>query len=180
MQIRVDITGALSIVAAAILVGCSETEKVTVYRLVSAATRDILVSASAAGTIEPVKTVEVKSKASGEIVEVAVDIGDEVRRGDPLVRVDQRIPHNAVVQAEADLNVAIAELENAESQLRRAEALHASQSITEQELETARLAFANARARLVRVERDLEDARIALEDTEVRAATDGIVLSRAG
>jgi HlyD family secretion protein len=160
------------------ILACDQPEAAPTYQVVAITERDIVVTASAAGSVEPIQTVEVKSKASGEITEVAVEVGDNVERGDLLVRVDQRIPRNAVVQAEADLEVARAELSNAESQLNRSQQLFETQAITEQEFETARLAHASARARLVRAERTLEDARIAFEDTEVRAASSGTILSR--
>jgi HlyD family secretion protein len=148
------------------------------HRVVVATMRDIVVSAVAAGVIEPVTTVEVKSKASGEIIEVAVEEGDPVRQGDLLVRVDPRIPGNAVVQAEADSLVARAELDNADAQLVRSEALRQSQAITELEFEQAKLNRATAVAALVRARRALEDAKIAFEDTEVRAPSAGTILGR--
>jgi HlyD family secretion protein len=161
------------------LLGCSRTEEIQApFRQVPVVVKDIVVSASAAGVIEPVTTVEVKSKASGEIIEVLAEEGDEVKAGDLLVRVDPRIPRNAVVQAEADSVVASAELTNARSRFRRAEALFAKQSIAEQEFEDARLAQASAYATLVRSKSALEDALIAFEDTEVRAPSDGIILGR--
>ncbi len=135
-------------------------------------------AAEAAGTIEPVTTIEVKSKASGEIIEIAVETGDRVQRGDLMVRVDQRVARNALTQAEADLEVSEAQLDNARAQFERSEALHATQFISDEEYEAARLALANARASLVRSQRNLEDARIAFEDTEVRAPSSGVVLSR--
>ena len=158
--------------------GCEEKVPPPVYQLVPVVTRDIVVSASAAGAVEPITTVEVKSKASGEIIEVLVETGDAVTPGRRLIRVDQRVPQNALVQAEADLEVAQAELTNSQSQLRRSEELFKTQSITEQEYDTARLAAANARARLVRAERSLEDAKIAWEDTDVRAPIAGVVIER--
>jgi HlyD family secretion protein len=148
------------------------------YAVVPVTRRDIIVSASAAGVVEPVKTVEVKSKASGEIVAVPVEEGEAVSAGQLLVRVDPRIPLNAVVQAEADSVVARAELDNAEAQLRRAEVLYQSQSITELEYESAKLARASAYARLISARRALEDAKIAYEDTEVRAPSSGVILGR--
>lgn len=140
--------------------------------------RDLVVSAIAAGVVEPITTVEVKSKASGEIVEVLVQEGDEVRQGQLLVRVDPRIPTNAVAQAEADSVVARAELDNAEAQLARATTLYESQAITALEHEGAKLSRATAYAALIRARRALEDAKIALEDTEVRAPDNGIILGR--
>lgn len=161
-----------------VLAACKDKELPPLYQLVPVSTRDIVVSANAAGVIEPVTTVDVKSKASGEIMEVAVETGDNVHQGQRLVRVDPRVPQNALTQAQADLDVARAQLDNAQAQLRRAEELHRSQSITDQEYENARLTAANANAQLVRAQRSLEDARIAFEDTDVKSPIDGVVIQR--
>lgn len=166
-------------IATALAIGaCGEEVPPPVYQPVTVERRDIVVSASAAGSIEPVTTVEVKSKASGEIMQVTVETGDAVRPGQLLVRVDPRAPTNALKQAEADLDVAQAQLANARSQLRRSEELFKTQSITEQEIEAARLQAANANAQLVRAQRSLEDAKIAFEDTEVKAPSRGVIIQR--
>jgi HlyD family secretion protein len=159
-------------------VGCERPSQDGGFGVVPVERRDIVVAASAAGTVEPITTVEVKSKASGEIIGVLVEEGETVEPGQLLVRVDPRIPQNAVIQAEADSVVARAELDNAEAQWDRAERLHATASITDLEYETARLARASAYARLISARRALEDAKIAYEDTEVRAATRGVILGR--
>jgi HlyD family secretion protein len=159
--------------------GCQAPEPESKSRVAEAGYRNLVVTATAAGVVEPITTVDVKSKASGEITEVLVQEGDHVRRGQLLIRVDPRIPTNAVVQAEADSVVARAELDNAEAQLRRSIELHRAQAITDLELESARLARATAYAALIRARRTLEDAKIALEDTEVRAPGSGVVLQRA-
>jgi HlyD family secretion protein len=169
---------ALGLALAAAAWACGDEVPLPVYQAVPVTTRDIVVSASAAGAIEPITTVEVKSKASGEITEVLVETGDAVRPGQRLIRVDPRVPQNALTQAEADLEVAKAQLANAESQLRRSEELFRTQSITEQEYDNARLAAANARAQLVRAQRSLEDAKISFEDTDVRAPISGVIIER--
>ena len=161
-----------------LVVACADEARPPNLRLAPVTRRDIVVSASAAGTIEPITLVEVKSKASGELVAVQVDEGDLVRKNQLLVRVDPRIPGNAVVQAEADSVVARAELDNADAQLERATTLHATQAITDLEYEAAKLARATAYAALIRARRSLEDAKIAYEDTEVRAPISGVVLGR--
>ncbi len=161
-------------------IACQEQEtEAPIYQMVPVVRRDIVVSASAAGTVEPVLTVEVKSKASGEILDVRVETGDKVTAGQLLVKVDPRVPANALRQAEADLQVAQAQLTNAESQYRRSEELFKSQSITETEWEGAILAKANAVAQLVRAERSFEDAKISFEDTDVRAPITGTILEKA-
>ena len=170
---------AWKVIGTALAMGaCGEEVPPPVYQPVTVERRDIVVSASAAGSIEPVTTVEVKSKASGEIMQVTVETGDAVRPGQLLVRVDPRAPTNALKQAEADLDVAQAQLANAQSQLRRSEELFKTQSITEQEFEAARLQAANANAQLVRAQRNLEDAKIAFEDTEVKAPSRGVIIQR--
>lgn len=157
---------------------CTEAESAETLRTETVRTRDIVISARAAGTVAPVTFIEVKSQASGEITEVNVEEGEMVRRGQLLVRVDPRIPSNAVAQAEADSVVAQAALANAETRLARAEQLLKEQAVTEEEAEAARLARATAYADLIRAVRALEDARIAFVQTEVRAPSSGVVLSR--
>ncbi len=164
--------------ATLLLAGCQEEVEEPMYQVLPVSTRDIVVSASASGVIEPIRIVEVKSKASGEIFEMRVETGDAVEAGALLVRVDPRIPQNALRQARADLDVAQAQLENARSQLRRSEELYKTQSITEQEYDDAKLSAANANAQLVRAQRSLEDARISAEDTDVKAPSAGVIIQK--
>ena len=119
--------------AAVASLACAEPEAVVVYRTVALDTRDIEVTAQAAGVIEPDTTVEVKSKASGEILQIVVQTGQRVDRGTMMVRIDQRIPRNSLLQSEASLEVARARLDNADAQKRRSEELYQTQSITQTE-----------------------------------------------
>lgn len=170
---------AVSVIAASRFFRTSEDEDTQrMYQLFTVDERDIVVSASAAGTVEPIRTVEVKSKASGEIFELHVETGDEVSAGELLVQVDPRVPQATLRQAQADLELAEAQLENAEAQLRRAERLFSTQSITEEEYENTRLSVASANAQLVRAQRSLADAEIAAEDTDVRAPIDGVIIQK--
>jgi HlyD family secretion protein len=166
------------VAVAAFILRNGDEEVAPVYRLVPVATRDIVVSASAAGVVEPITTVEVKSKASGEIFEIRAETGDHVNAGDLLVRVDPRVPQATLRQARADLTLARAQLENAQANLRRSEELHQTQSITDQEYEDSKLAVASAQAQLVRAERSLSDAQISAEDTEVKAPISGVVIQK--
>ena len=166
------------LVAVAVL-GCKKKEAARiVYQSVPIERRDIIVSARATGTIHPDTVVEVKSKASGEILEMKAETGSMVARGQLLVRVDQRGPRNTVNQAEANLDVAKARLQNADAQRRRSDELFKSQSITEQEHESAVLALANAKAEVVRAQVDVENARIAMEDTDVLAPINGTIIAK--
>jgi HlyD family secretion protein len=181
MNRKLTHAGATSALIAVLAIGtaCQSTEpEEPIYRLVPVSTRDINVNVTAAGAVEPVMTVEVRSKASGEIFEMRVEIGDQVRAGALLLRVDPRVPEASLRQAVADSVLAEAQYATAQSQLRRTEGLHESQSITEVEFEDARLAVASARASLISAARSLEDARISAEDTEVRAPLTGVVIDK--
>lgn len=160
------------------LLACQEEVVVSVYQAVPVATRDISVSAQAAGVIEPDTTVEVKSKASGEILQIMVQTGDRVERGALMVRVDQRIPRNSLLQSEASLEVARARLANALAQKRRSDELYQTQSITQTEYEDTLLDYANAKAGLVQAEVAVENDRIAMDDTDVRAPISGTIIAK--
>jgi HlyD family secretion protein len=161
-----------------LLAACKEEAPPPPYQAVPIERREIVVSAQASGAVQPDTTVEVKSKASGEIQELAVETGQTVKRGDLMVRVDPRIPRNAVAQAQADLEVAQARLTNASSQRRRADELFKSQSITEQEHEQALLDYANANAEVIRARVALDNARDQLDDTNVRAPINGTIIEK--
>jgi HlyD family secretion protein len=161
-----------------LLAACSEPAPPPVYQAIPVERRDIVVSAEAAGVVEPEVTVEVKSKASGEILEMHVETGDSVTRESLLVRIDQRQPRNALAQAEAELEVAHAGLANAESQKRRAQELFKAQSMSETEYDAALLNHATARAEVVRARVAVENAKIALADTEVRAPITGTIIEK--
>jgi HlyD family secretion protein len=149
-----------------------------VYQVAPVERREIVVSAEAAGVIEPHVTVEVKSKASGEILEVLADSGDRVEQGALLLRIDQRQLRTALAQARADLEVARARLANAEAQLRRSEKLFQSESLSETAYDQAVLDHATARAEVVRSEAAMENAQIAMDDADVLAPIEGTILRR--
>jgi len=165
---------ALALLAA----GCQKEPPQIVYRAVPVERRDIVVSAQAAGAVQPDTTVEVKSKASGEILRLSAETGQLVKRGALLVRIDPRNARNALAQAQADLDVARAQLANATSRKRRADELFQSQSITEQEHEQSLLDYANASAAVVRARVAVDNARIQLEDTDVRAPVTGTIIEK--
>jgi HlyD family secretion protein len=148
------------------------------YASVPVEYRDIVVSAQASGAVQPDTTVEVKSKASGEVLQLNAETGQVIKRGAPLVQIDPRNARNALAQAQADLDVAKARLSNATSQKARADELFKSQSISQQEHEQALLDYANARSEVVRNQVAVDNARIQLEDTDVRAPITGTVLEK--
>ncbi len=155
---------------------CKKPQPVVLYEPEPVARRDIVVSAEANGSVQPIQIVAVKSRASGTILEMRVETGDMVHRGDTLVKVDRRDPTTAFNQAQADLEVAQAQAGNAAAQKRRADEMFAAGVLSEQDHDNANLADANARAQLVRAQAGLQSAQDALTDCNVLAPVDGTIL----
>jgi HlyD family secretion protein len=170
----------LLVLAAVATSGCSRGEAVeaTTVLTASAQLRDLTITAEATGSVEPIRTVEVKSKASGEILALHVDIGDRVEPGALLAEVDPRDVRNGLNQAQADLQVAQARMEIARAQLSRSEELMAAGVITAEEHESKNLEFANAQASLVKAQTNLELAELRMSDVTIRAPSAGTILTK--
>lgn len=179
-HLRSAIAGVVPLLAAASFAGCDDTEAVesAPSDIAQAVERDIQVMVEATGYVEPIRIVEVKSKASGEVLAMHVDVGDEVERGALMAEVDPRDVRNQFAQAEAELDVARANLEIATSQLARQKELQEANVVTQQEYETAALNEANARSQLVRAEVDLELAQEQRGDVTIQAPINGTVIQR--
>ena len=114
------------------------------------AKRTIVVDAQATGAVEPINVIEVKSKASGQIVKIPVETGTMVKAGDLLVQVDTRDVKNQYDQAMADLNSAKAQLEVAQANKKRSDELFKTRIITTPEFESAQLQLTQAQGSIVR------------------------------
>jgi HlyD family secretion protein len=139
---------------------------------------DLIATAEATGVLEPVRKVEVTSKASGEILRLYVDTGDEIEPGDLLADIDPRDVQNAADQANADIEVARARIAIAEAQVERSNELLRAGVVSPQQHESSTLEFANARASLVKAETNSELAQLRLQDVTIRAPSTGTVLVR--
>jgi len=169
-------------IALVLSVGACESEQsgsvALIYDTAPIETRAIEVTVDAAGVIEPEITVDVKSKASGEILAMHAETGDVVDAGFLLVEIDQRTPRNRLAEAEADLVAARARRTIAESQIERSKTLHESGTLTETDYEKSQLEYANAEAQVIGMQVALENSRIAMDDTEVRAPITGTIIAR--
>ncbi|MCH7890832.1 MAG: efflux RND transporter periplasmic adaptor subunit, partial [Gemmatimonadetes bacterium] len=163
-----------------LMVGCgnSDADDAPSIQTTAVFRGDLMITAEATGTVEPIRKVEVKSKASGEVLRLHVDIGDKVEPGALLAEVDPRDVRNALDQAVADLDVARARLEISQAQLERSEELLQAGVISAQEHEARSLEFANSRASLVRAETNHELAQLRMTDVTIRAPLAGTVLEK--
>ena len=164
-----------------ILSGCggSENNKETqFYKKQQTVPQTLEVSIEASGVIEAISAVEIKSKASGEVLFLGAEVGDFVTKGFMLAQIDQRTANNIVDQTKSDLEASKVRLSNAESQFDRGKELHMNASISDKDFEDIKENYAQAKSTLVRNEVSYENAKIALDDTVVKSPINGTVISR--
>lgn len=86
------------------------------------AIKDIVETVSATGKIQPEVEVKISSEVSGEILELPFKEGQEVKKGDLLVKVNPDLIQSAVSRAQASYQNVRAGLEQAEANLKQAKA----------------------------------------------------------
>ena len=158
--------------------GGNDSKETQFYKKQEITPQRLEVSIEASGVIEAISSVEIKSKASGEVLFLGAEVGDFVNKGFMLAQIDQRTANNIVDQTKSDLEAAKVRLLNAESQYDRGIELHKQSSISDKDFEDIKENYAQAKSTLVRNEVSFENAKISLDDTEVKSPIDGTVISR--
>jgi HlyD family secretion protein len=148
------------------------------YETATVTRGEVEATVSASGTLKPVERVEVGSAVSGRILRIHADYNSKVRAGDVLAEIDPSAFRARVAQFEAGAARARATLRQAELDLGRQEELFAERLVADAELERARTVRDQAKADLQQVEAQLASARADLENTQIRAPIDGVVLTR--
>lgn len=162
------------------------------WTTVAAGRGEVTATVTATGTVNPVETVQVGTYVSGPIQELLVDFNDPVTRGQLLARIDPRPFEVKVAAAEADLATAQARARKAEADaryrqdtLRRARTLGQSGIMSQSELDLAESEAAQAQAQralehaaVTQSAARLDEARVNLAYTQIRAPVDGVVVSR--
>ncbi|ATX82152.1 RND family efflux transporter, MFP subunit [Mariprofundus ferrinatatus] len=158
--------------AGLLLAGCSSddgtgesaTKAVSKAEILTLAAADLPVRYVTSGTVTSDHRVSISSRLSGYIRELPVREGDSVKAGDVLVRVDPVNARQGVVQAEADMS-------DAKADLNRYEELFKASAVSKQQLDRIRLRYKVARSQL-------EQARNQLSYAEVRSPVDGVVVEK--
>jgi HlyD family secretion protein len=164
------------------------------YRYAAVSKGEIVRSITATGQVTALTTVDVKSKAGGKIVRLAVEEGDAVRRGDLIAIIDPADTQAIYEQASAEVRGALARAEQArinaqlsaktsDTAVRDAEVAlqlarlrlerittqsESQPALSRSELDSARASLAAQRS----AERQLEDVTIPQQRRDAQAAVD--------
>ncbi len=155
------------------------------YKTVAVTRGNIIEKALAVGKIEPKKEIAIKSKISGIVSRVYVDMGDIVKKGQPLFEISPDPTPYEYADMKMDVEMKRVRYETAERNFKRTEALLEQNLIAKDQIETPRrerdeskLELELAQERLSLMEKG--KMKIANRDVEnvVRAPVTGMILER--
>jgi RND family efflux transporter MFP subunit len=140
--------------------------------------REVELSYSAEAVVEAVRQSTVSAQIAGRIVELAFDVGDHVRKGEVIVRIDERAATQAVAASEAQVSAARAALANARVQYERSKQLVAQKFISPAALDQSEAEYKAAQARLQALVAGATQAATEKSFATIVAPYSGVVAAR--
>lgn len=140
--------------------------------------RDINFAVNAAGEIAPAEQVSVKPEINGKIELLPVDVGDLIKKGSLLFKLDDSELQQQRASNLTDIERAKLAAEKAERDYKRAQQLLAEKLISQELYDDTKTSFDLAKNGLERAQKDLAIVEERLTKTEVRAPFDCTVLTR--
>lgn len=137
--------------------------------------RPVPVMSELPGRIAATRISEVRARVSGILMERVFQQGSIVQQGDVLYRIDPTLFRVRVASAEAALQKAKAVQENARQQLERQKNLRRQNVNSATDFDTAAVNLAQAEADVASQQAALDEARINLDYTQVRAPITGVI-----
>ena len=150
---------------------------------------DIVETISATGKIQPQTEIKISADVSGEIVELFVKEGDDVMKGDLLLKIKSDIYLSILERAEASLNSSLANLLMAEAQFQesqqnfnRNKKLLESEAISiadfekiESQYKVSKLNVESAKYAIISSEASVKEAKENLAKTKIYAPKNGTI-----
>jgi len=176
------IIAAVAVIAVIVIIAVvkgkgNDAQKVSTEKVVK---RTIIQTVSSNGKIQPEKDIKISPYISGEVVELMVKEGDQVKKGDLLAKIDPEIYISASDQAEASLNTQKANLANAKARLaqskatfenarltfERQEKLFQQNVISKAEYDQSKASFQVAQAQVTAGEQDIHASEFMVKNSE--------------
>lgn len=163
--------------AVSALTACSDPREARVatvpVTVAQAEQRSVPFEIMAPGTVEPLRAAAVTAQVSGMVTSVKFHEGDEVPEGAVLVEIDPRPYRNALAQAQATLARDAIQLEIARRQVERYQGLAKNEGIAAEQFESLQATAQGLEATLKSDSANLDNARLNLEYTSIRAPISG-------
>lgn len=156
----------------------SKPTEVTLTRAVAEAPGDVPLLSGSGYVVTAERYVSIGVRVAGRIDRYFVEEGQRVRKGDALVQLDDRDYRAIVARIEAGLKLARANSDLAKAELRRGQALRQTGVASVAELDVLTNKALVAEATISQLEAELQQARVNLDYTTLRAPTDGVILAK--
>jgi membrane fusion protein, multidrug efflux system len=130
------------------------------------------------GTLEARERAVVRAEVGGAVVDVGPELGEAVKKGDLLVRIEAKAAGETVRSAEAGVTSAQASLDLARREVERTEALVKGGALAQRELDRAKSAERTATAALAQARAGASGARVSFGDALMRSPITGVVAQR--
>ncbi len=170
----------LPLAAFALLPGCrpaaeAPAPEIRPVRTYTVDKRDAEGAFSLTGTVQAQTEVNLGFRIDGRVVERAVSIGDTVRKGQTVARLDPENEQSALQAAQAQLQGARARLEEARSNYNRLKGLVAERAISQASFEQSEAVFASAQSSVETAQSQVTLSQNRLSYTRLVAEVDGLV-----
>lgn len=130
------------------------------------------------GTVQGSQRVQLSFRVPGRLIEFPIELGKRMKKGDLIGRIDPRDFRTALSEAQSRLSQARAKYTQASNDLRRFEELYKKKVISRSQYDGYKTAYDVARSSVKTAEANVDAARNALNDTELHAPFNGVVVSR--
>lgn len=140
--------------------------------------REVAQTYSAEGVIEAERQSTVSAQIAGRVKEILFDVGDTVRKGQVILRIDEREAAQALAGSQAQVMQAQAAMQNAKSNYERSRQLFAQKFISQAALDKAQADYQMALAQAAVSEAGAEQSVLAHGYTAVIAPYGGVVAAR--
>ncbi|MCL5034771.1 MAG: efflux RND transporter periplasmic adaptor subunit [Bacteroidetes bacterium] len=141
--------------------------------------------ALAVGTIEPENEISIKSRVSGVVRKIFVDVGSYVHAGEPLLEVKPDPTPVELADAKRQLELAQVDFDNMKKERERQSQLHKRTLISDQEFDNTQKQYMESELRVKIAQEKLEllqSGRVTIDNTKIEsiiyAPIDGYVLTR--
>ncbi len=139
---------------------------------------DIQVVVTATGTLSADTTVQVGTQVSGTITKLYVDFNSKVKKNQIVALIDPTFLASAVEDAEANLQKAKAQANQAKRAFDRTKALMAKSLAAQSDYDVAITTYESDAAAQKQAQSELDRAVINLKYATIRSPIDGVVISR--
>jgi RND family efflux transporter MFP subunit len=164
--------------AAALAIGALGTQAADALQAAAVEYREVDVTFSTEAVVEAVRQSTISAQVMGRIVELRVDVGDYVKAGQVVARIDEREAAQLLASSEAQVAQARANLQNARLNLERARRLLENKFVSQAAVDRAEADFKAAEAQLKAAEAGAGQASVSKGYTVVVAPFSGVVSAR--